>query len=111
MQCVKCGFDNPPEARFCGRCGEPVKAASPAPAVPAPPGESAAVSQGLKVGIIVGSVFVPLLGIIMGAIYQNDPNPEKKQVGRLWLYTGIGIFVLECLCGVVVGIMANSGGY
>ena len=101
MQCKKCNFENPPEAKFCGRCGETLKP-------PAPPLPDGGVSQELKIGIIIGSVFLPLVGIIMGAIYLNDPNPEKKKVGRLWLYAGLGIFALECLCGFVVGLMMSS---
>src|SRR5450432_3299414 len=101
MQCAKCGFENPPDAKFCGRCGETMKSLAPPP----PGGE--AVSQGLKTGIIVGSIFVSPLGIIMGAIYMNDPNPEKKKVGRLWLYVGLGAFALQCLCGTVLGIIGN----
>jgi hypothetical protein len=99
MQCQKCGFENPAEAKFCGKCGEPLRA-------PAPSGGEA-VSQGLKVGIIVGTIFIPLLGIIMGAIYMNDPDLEKKKVGRLWLYVGIGIFALECICFGILGVIGN----
>ena len=102
MQCARCHFENPPEAKYCGKCGETLK---PVPPPPPPVGE---VSQELKIGIIIGSVFLPLVGIIMGAIYLNDPSPEKKKVGRLWLYAGIGIFALECLCGFVVGLMMSS---
>jgi hypothetical protein len=61
----------------------------------------------LKIGIIVGSIFIPLLGIIMGAIFMNDPNLEKKKVGRLWLYVGIGVIALECLCFVIFGMMGS----
>jgi hypothetical protein len=102
MQCAKCGFENPAEAKFCGRCGETMKLAAP----PSPVGGEE-VSQGLKTGIVVGSIFIPLLGIIMGAIYMNDPNPEKKKVGRLWLYVGIGVFAFECVCFAVFGIIGS----
>jgi hypothetical protein len=101
MQCAKCGFENPAEAKFCGRCGETMRAPAP------PPPDTEVVSQGLKIGIIVGSIFIPLLGIIMGAIYMNDPNLEKKKVGRLWLYVGIGVFVLECLCFFGLGMLGS----
>ena len=103
MQCPKCGFDNLPEAKFCGRCGETLKA----PVPPPPPNGGEAVSQGLKVGILVGSIFIPLLGIIMGAIYMNDPNPEKKKVGRLWLYVGLGALGVECLCFFMLGMIGS----
>lgn len=108
MQCPKCGFDNPSEAKFCGKCGEPLKASAPVPG-PAPmPPSGEAVSQGLKVGIIVGTIFIPLLGIIMGAIYMNDPNPEKKKVGRLWLYVGIGMCALGCICWIIAAMLGAS---
>ena len=103
MQCPKCGFENPTDAKFCGRCGEPFKASPPEPT----PSGGGTVSDGLKIGIIVGTIFVPLLGIIMGAIYMNDPNPEKKKVGRLWLYVGIGVFALECICFGIFGMIGS----
>ena len=98
MQCEKCGFENPAEAKFCGRCGEKS---------PALPVSCEAVPQGLKVGILIGSIFIPLLGIIMGAIYMNDPNPEKKKVGRLWLYVALGALALECLCFFFLGAIGS----
>jgi hypothetical protein len=104
MQCPKCGFENPPEAKFCGKCGEPMQTAAP----PTPPPGGQVVSQGMKIGIIVGSIFIPLLGIVMGAIYMNDPNPEKKKIGRLWLYVALGIIALECICWIVVVAMSGA---
>ena len=106
MQCAKCSFDNTPEAKFCVRCGEPLKAAPPAP--PAPSGGGEAVPQGLKIGIMIASFFIPLLGIIMGAIYMNDPNPEKKKVGRLWLYVALGAIALGCVCWVAVMAVGSA---
>lgn len=98
MQCPKCNSVNPPEARFCGKCGE--RLAQSAPPIP-PPFPSAqpaaseeAVSDGLKIGIAVGSGVFPLLGIVMGAIYMNSQSPAKKKVGKLWLYIGLGAGVL-----------------
>ena len=104
MQCPKCGFENPTDAKFCGRGGEPMKGPTPAPT---PPPDGEAVSQGMKTGIIVGTISIPLLGIIMGAIYMNDPNPEKKKVGRLWLYIGLGVIAFECVCFAVMGIIGS----
>jgi hypothetical protein len=64
----------------------------------------------MKIGIIVGTVFIPLLGIIMGLIYMNDPHPQKKAVGRTWLYVGIGIVVLYCGFGFMIGLLGSLGG-
>ena len=54
-------------------------------------------NQKMKIGIIIGTIFIPLIGIIMGAIHWNDPNPEDKRTARIWLYTGIGIGVVYIL--------------
>jgi hypothetical protein len=64
--------------------------------VPGGSATSTEVSQGLKVGIIIAAIIVPLVGIIMGLIYMLDSNasPEKKGVGRTWLFVGIGAIVL-----------------
>ena len=108
MKCPKCGEDNPADAKFCGKCAAALTMAGP-PNVPTAPTEQV-VPPGLKVGIIIGTVLIPLLGIIMGLIYMNDPNPQKKATGRIWLYVGIGVFALYCLCGVLAGMMGNMGG-
>lgn len=61
---------------------------------------TAAVSDELKWGIAVGTVLVPLLGIIMGLVYMNDPSVEKQAAGKLWFYLGAGAALLQCFgCG------------
>jgi hypothetical protein len=108
MRCPNCGQDNPAEAKFCGKCATrltaPVTPPTPGPVGPPPSGE---VSQGLKIGVIVGSIVMPLLGIIMGLIYMNDPSPAKKAAGKTWLYTGIGAFAFWCVCVMVSGQLQN----
>jgi hypothetical protein len=66
-----------------------------------------AVSSELKIGIIIGTLFVPLLGIILGIVFMNDALPEKNAVGRTWLYTGIGAIVLYCFVGGCLSMLAN----
>ncbi|MEW6608217.1 MAG: zinc-ribbon domain-containing protein [bacterium] len=116
MLCPKCGFENPDGAKFCGKCGtsmtidyrtEPQTQIGKPPFLP----DGAPVSSGLKTGIIVGTLFIPLLGIIMGIIYMNDPNPAKKAVGRLWLWVGISVCVLSCICGIIACVIGMSGSY
>lgn len=66
----------------------------------------------MKLGILAGTIFVPVLGIVMGAIYLNDPSPEKKAVGKLWLLVGIGLTVFWCICVFAsgfLGALGNSG--
>ena len=105
MRCPNCGQENPAEAKFCGKCATRLAPAeipiSSAPVVSAAPGE---VSQGLKVGIIIGSIIIPLLGIIAGLLYMNDPSPAKKAVGKIWLFVGIGAVAFWCICTMMSGI-------
>jgi hypothetical protein len=106
MKCPRCEHENLPQAKFCAKCGAELPSAAPVPPTPT----TNAVSKELKIGIIVGTVFIPLLGIIMGVIYMNDPNPEKKAVGRLWLYVGIGMIALGCLCYAIMIALGAAGG-
>lgn len=108
MFCPKCAEQNPDEAQFCGGCGAPLPVATPrrtSQPEPSPPfhDRPAAlqshppVSDGLRIGIIVATIFIPILGIIMGAVFMNDPNPNKKKIGKVWLMVGIGMAVVCCL--------------
>jgi uncharacterized membrane protein YvbJ len=96
MRCPNCGHENPVEAKFCGKCANPMQSADSSRVASASAGgvaNAGEVSQGLKVGIIVASIFIPLLGIIMGFIFMNDANPAKKAVGKTWLKVGVGIMI------------------
>jgi len=97
MFCQKCGKENLEEAGFCGFCGAPLAPTARAP-VSAPPATSGAqpVSNGLTIGICIASLFIPLVGIIMGGIYMSDANPAKKSAGKLWLIVGAAVMVFYC---------------
>jgi hypothetical protein len=99
MFCPSCSHKNFDEAKFCAKCGAPMRvpaASSPPPAsqVISTPGGVPIVSNGMKWGITAGTVVFPLLGLVMGVIYMRDPDREKKAVGKLWLGVGIGVVVL-----------------
>ena len=104
MYCPKCGSNNLDAAKFCAKCGAPMQVAAMAGRPSTPPPEAGAVAAGkpavtneLKWGIVAGSVLLPLVGIVMGIVYWMDANPEKKAVGKLWLWTGIGLGILYAL--------------
>jgi uncharacterized membrane protein YvbJ len=106
MFCPQCGTDNPEEARFCGKCAAPMPRAN-AKAQPAPWGAGAtgsqpAVSSGLKTGIAITSVLLPIVGLVMGIMYMADANPEKKSAGKLWLLVACGVMVVYCLIGLAL---------
>jgi len=98
MFCPSCGHKNVDEAKFCAKCGASVHVqtvpVSPVSPPIASPGVASTVPNGMKWGIVAGSVIFPLVGIVMGIIYMRDANPDKKAVGKLWLGVGIGMVLL-----------------
>lgn len=120
MFCPNCGDANPDEAKFCGKCGRPMPAAAAAEPPKANPTSRAfapvgaatqqttphGVSDGLKWGVAIGSVLIPIIGLVMGIIYLNDANPEKKAVAKVWfIAAGIGfLFYMLIQC-------SQSGNY
>jgi uncharacterized membrane protein YvbJ len=105
MFCPECGTENPDNARFCGNCrhqlsgltggssgsGSTDNHVSPVMEVG---GEQKTVSDGMKYGILAGSLIIPFIGMIMGIIYLvQGESEEKKDVGKLWLFGSIGIII------------------
>lgn len=110
MRCPNCGQENPPEAKFCGKCATRLSMEPPATSFSAAPsggGGSEEVTSGMKIGVIVGSLLMPLLGIILGVIYMNDANPSKKAAGKTWLFVGIGVTAAYCICALASGVLQN----
>jgi uncharacterized membrane protein YvbJ len=111
MYCRDCGKTIPDDSVFCPECGAKLAAApagdsrafggvgsnTAAPAVP--------VSSGLNIGIIIASLFMPIVGLVMGFIYFRDPNPAKKKAGRTWLWVGAGAGLFWILAS-----LGNAGG-
>ena len=100
MFCPECGTENPADARFCGNCRHPLAATSEEPVssqdnlVVEIGGEPKSVSDGMKYGILAGSLLIPFIGLIMGIIYlAQGESEEKKDVGKFWLFGSIAIMV------------------
>ena len=106
MFCPKCGAENPDEAKFCGSCGATmaIKKEEVVSNIKDTHTTTVVVSQEMKVLMIIGSIIIPLVGIIMGLIYMADPSPAKKAAGKTWLIVGIGASLVYCL------IVASAGG-
>ncbi len=87
MFCTKCGKEILDMAAVCVGCGCPVKSTK------VPEGKW---SSGAMVALVIGSVLMPLIGIVFGVIGLN--RIEKKQQGKLLL----GIALLTILLEVIV---------
>ncbi|MFE8702808.1 hypothetical protein ACFYKX_19575 [Cytobacillus sp. FJAT-54145] len=55
-------------------------------------------SSGLRVVVYLLSFFVPVVGLVLGIVWMNDQDPEKKQIGKTCLIIGIVSIVLSCIC-------------
>lgn len=100
MFCPHCSHQNPPEAKFCANCGksmvvEPVPESKAAGFFKSD--ETGTVSDALKWGILIATVFIPLVGIVMGIIYLQNDHPVKKATGKLWLYGGLIMILIYAL--------------
>ncbi|MCP4229212.1 MAG: hypothetical protein GY771_03570 [bacterium] len=65
------------------------------------------------------SFFVPVAGIVIGAIYMSRPDTEAKDFGKKCLTAAIAYFVAACCCiiayisiyMVFVFVMAGTDGF
>lgn len=92
MFCPSCGQPNPDEAKFCGKCGGAVSAATAPKASQVTsdaPKDTGVISPGMKNGMIAASIILPIVGIVVGIMFMLDANPAKKEAGKLWLIIGI----------------------
>lgn len=97
MYCNSCGKEIPGDSTFCPECGESAHgAAGPATKVISEQ-STGEVSPGMNIGIIAGSIIIPLIGIVMGILYMKDSSPAKQKAGKIWLGVGIGFGVFWIL--------------
>ena len=55
-------------------------------------------SGGQKALFYILSILIPVVGIVLGIIWMNDQDPEKKAVGKNCLIIAIVVMVLSCIC-------------
>ena len=55
--------------------------------------------------------FLPIVGIILGAIYMSKPGTEMKKFGKTCLICGLTFIGLLCLCYILyfVGVFSLIG--
>lgn len=57
--------------------------------------EKPAVSAGINLAIIIGTILFPLIGIAMGFTYIRKDDPAAKKAGRNWLILGVLMFIVN----------------
>ncbi|MBX3629704.1 MAG: hypothetical protein KF908_07245 [Nitrosomonas sp.] len=104
MLCAQCGTENIEQAEHCIKCGAPLKldAASPYPRITnldmqfdAPADGKPVVSSVLNLAVIAGSLFFPIIGIIMGFTYLRKTDPAARKAGKIWLVFGMVFLLMQ----------------
>ncbi|WP_284036286.1 hypothetical protein [Neobacillus sp. 114] len=65
-------------------------------------------SGGLKALLYILSFFIPIIGIILGIIWMNDQDMEKKAIGKTCLIIGIVSIVLSCIYWFALSTLSLS---
>ncbi|MBQ9081439.1 MAG: zinc ribbon domain-containing protein [Clostridia bacterium] len=114
--CLRCGQKVVPGANVCTFCGQPVNTPYPSGqngAVPPPyytPQQAQAPVEkkgtGLGIGGIIGGLFIPILGIILGIIAINQGAKTKNK-------TAVVLGVIAIIIGVInwiinIALMMND---
>jgi hypothetical protein len=55
-------------------------------------------SGGKKALLYILSFIIPVVGIILGIVWMNDQDLDKKAIGKTCLIVGIVSIVLSCIC-------------
>ncbi|WP_292913475.1 hypothetical protein [Nitrosomonas sp.] len=54
-----------------------------------------AVSPGVNLAIIIGTILFPVIGIAMGFTYFRKDDPAAKKTGINWLLLGVLMFIVH----------------
>jgi len=55
------------------------------------------VSPALNLGVLLGTIILPIIGIAMGFAYLRKTHPDAKKAGKLWLIVGGSLFLIHGL--------------
>ena len=55
-------------------------------------------SGGQRSLLYILSFIIPVVGIILGIVWMNDQDIDKKAIGKTCLIVGIVSIVLSCIC-------------
>lgn len=107
MFCRYCGKEIADEAVVCIGCGRPVQPLKPImnPSMPS----DDAWSGGAMTGLVLASILMPILGIILGAIFMsnNSASQERKKQAKTLLIVGCSMMAAWVLLNFII-IMAAA---
>ena len=92
MTCPNCGFASERVFNRCTGCGLPVPSG-----VAVVRRDPAAVTSGVRWGVLVATILLPPIGIALGIHYSLDPRAPQQELGRTWLATGVVFAVAYAL--------------
>lgn len=65
----------------------------------------------MKILLYALSLFIPLVGVIVGIVFSSRPDPESKSIGQTCLILGIVGFVISCCLGGLAGFAWTFWGF
>jgi len=54
-----------------------------------------AVSAGVNLAVIIGTILFPVIGVAMGFTYFRKDDPAAKKAGINWLLLGVLMFIVH----------------
>ena len=83
--CTSCGRTVDTGSRHCPFCGHDSQEHAHKALQPL----EESIEGGVRALLYIGSIFVPLAGFIIGAIFLTNTGPEHKRVGKTCLMLGV----------------------
>ncbi len=117
MFCAKCGKEIPNDAKVCPNCGAAVEEEKATPVVEAKPVEAPKKSKVLVLSIVlsvIGSVvslFVPLIGYVLGAVTIGSGIDAKKKndsAATVAIILGVVCVVISLASNIIGAILINK---
>ncbi len=60
-------------------------------------GDKPVVSTRFNIAIIVGTLVLPIIGVIVGFTYLRKEHPDAKKAGKVWLMLGAFMIIVNIL--------------
>lgn len=117
MFCTKCGKEVPSDAKVCPNCGAVVEEVNETPVVEAKPVEAPKKSKVLVLSIVlsvVGSVvslFIPIIGYVLGAITIGSGVDAKKKndpSATVAIILGVVCIVISLASNIIGAILISQ---